>query len=194
MSRLNQSIREAIVDAAIAKAGINERIKANAARRLDWNDRVRVQLNGMTDAELDALSAEYKALLARIPKHLGYDYQIVGKRTYGAVNLAGITVRLDFDSYRYLGYDAGTLLAGDPLVDEFYALEDEKKQLTDEKQVLEAQLRGLLDGITTIKKLLEVWPEARELLPATEAKAANLPTVLVSSLNAAIGLPTEKDA
>ncbi|WP_242452188.1 Nmad5 family putative nucleotide modification protein, partial [Providencia rettgeri] len=48
---------------------------------------------------------------------------------------------------------------------------------------------------TTVKRLLTIWPEAKELLPKDVEKASvQLPALKVEKLNEIIGLPTEKAA
>lgn len=54
------------------------------------------------------------------------------------------------------------------------------------------EVMGALSSITTVKKLLEVWPEAAELLPADVGTAkSSLPMVQTDDLNRIIGLPSE---
>lgn len=55
------------------------------------------------------------------------------------------------------------------------------------------QVRTSLSQYRTIKKLLDAWPEAEELLPKPEKKETkNLPSVPVAVLNAQLGLPTDQ--
>ena len=192
MSRLNASTREAIVAAALRKAGIEQRIDANKAKRLDWQHRVRINDNGMSDEAIDAIYAEIKAMTAKLPNHLASNTNFYRYRSTANLNLGGARVWIEFPENCYLSYTPEPLPMGHPLVEEFHVLEADAEQLLDERKVLEAQLRTLLGSVTTVKKLLEIWPEAAELLPTAEVKSAsNLPTVLVSSLNAAIGLPSD---
>ena len=52
---------------------------------------------------------------------------------------------------------------------------------------------SLLSGQTsTVKRLIEVWPESKELLPKEADKASTaLPALRVEDLNKMIGLPSE---
>ncbi|MFT7963069.1 Nmad5 family putative nucleotide modification protein, partial [Salmonella enterica] len=46
--------------------------------------------------------------------------------------------------------------------------------------------------VTTVKRLIEVWPESKELLPKEADKASTaLPALRVEDLNKMIGLPSE---
>ena len=70
-----------------------------------------------------------------------------------------------------------------------------EKALDEERATLSAQVRGALSKFTTVKRLLDAWPEAKELLPdrLPEAKPA-LPAIRTEDLNALIGLPSEEAA
>ncbi|ELV4980379.1 hypothetical protein SHB81_000001, partial [Escherichia coli] len=49
-----------------------------------------------------------------------------------------------------------------------------------------------LNSVTTVKRLIEVWPESKELLPKEADKASTaLPALRVEDLNKMIGLPSE---
>lgn len=58
---------------------------------------------------------------------------------------------------------------------------------------LRSTINGVLDSVTTVKKLLTVWEEAAELLPegVTQPKKL-LPTVDTTNLNKSLNLPTTK--
>ena len=82
------------------------------------------------------------------------------------------------------------LPADHALTIEFEALEALRKQLEDERGTLRQNVRAAVNAVTTVAKLLAVWPEAAELLPTSAAPKPQLPAVNVQVLNAAIGLPT----
>lgn len=66
---------------------------------------------------------------------------------------------------------------------EFSALQEEETALYKSKQQLTDTTRQLMNSVTTIKRLLEVWPEVAEFLPSDTEQTANLPAVPVESLN-----------
>lgn len=198
MSRLNKATREYIVGQALAKAEIDVQRIALEKERFDWVNRVRVAANGMSDADLQALEDQHEALKDKVPKDLRVDYRLVAKREYCYPNLGGMRVghfafapERESDRSRFAMHEP-TLAADHPLADEFYALEKRREELENRAKVIKAQVWAVVDSVTTIKKLLEVWPEARELLPPDEQPViTNVPAVLITSLNSAIGLPTE---
>lgn len=84
-----------------------------------------------------------------------------------------------------------------PLVIEYQKLMDEWNDL--HAAIREAGLtaRGAMDSVTTVKKLIEVWPEvetlAREYLEEGERKAI-LPAIPRAQLNTLLDLPPEEQA
>ncbi len=52
---------------------------------------------------------------------------------------------------------------------------------------LKEEISHVLDSVITVKRLLEVWPEALQFLPAIEPKK-HLPMVLTNNINSALGL------
>jgi hypothetical protein len=51
---------------------------------------------------------------------------------------------------------------------------------------LKVKMRGLLDGCTTTKTLLEAWPEVKDYLPDFAAPTVNLPAIRSEDLNSFI--------
>lgn len=195
MSRLNNATREYILDKALEKAEIPALLAKYDKDRADWMDRLRIETNGMTDAELDALDAKIQKLKTQIPKALRGDYRVIEKRYRIYPNIGGLRVGLhEFPEVRYVSHEP-TVASDHPLAVEFHAMEDAHQEVCEREKVLTAQVMSVLNSATTIKKLVEIWPEARELLPPNEQPIiSNVPAVLISSLNAAIGLPTEEAA
>lgn len=59
------------------------------------------------------------------------------------------------------------------------------KQHVDSLQALSMKTQGLLNSVTTIKKLLQIWPDVKQYIPAAEMKS-NLPAVQVKDVIALI--------
>lgn len=201
MSRLNKATREFIMLKAVEKAGIPEQEVIAINARYDWVNRVRVAANGMSDEELEALEAQHEALAAKVPESIRIGRPLVAKREFCYPNIGGM--RLGYftlapedapDRMRFCAYEP-TLPADHPLSAEFYELQQRDSELLERKNVIKAQVSAIVDSVATIKKLLEIWPEARELLPPNEQPViSNVPAVLITSVNAVIGLPTEEAA
>ena len=76
--------------------------------------------------------------------------------------------------------------AAHPLTLEFYAIYDVSEALKEETKQLRREVRGVLNSVTTVKKLLEVWPAVAELLPDPAKPEAALPAIQLDKINAAI--------
>lgn len=71
------------------------------------------------------------------------------------------------------------------LVDLYAAWKNAEDDLKKQKGELKVKVRALLDSVTTIKKLLEAWPEAVDYLPPPPAPTA-VPAIRADELNATI--------
>ena len=73
---------------------------------------------------------------------------------------------------------------------ESHKIEGDYKTVCGKKEGIAAQVMATLNQFTTVKKLLEAWPESKDLIPdnVDEVKSL-LPVVQVQDLNCLIGLP-----
>lgn len=195
MTRITNVLRDAIVAKAIDKAGLNAKRAEHNKRRAAWKEAVRIDgLGGpVRAAELEALDAQIRKLQEKIPEALrsscggGLD-----RNSCVYVNIAGAKVYVSFGDSVPSRYRNHVITADNPLAQQFYDLEAEEKALDDDQATLSAHVRGALSKFTTVKRLLDAWPEAKELLPdrLPEAKPT-LPAVRTEELNALIGLPSD---
>lgn len=202
MTRLTNAIVDAIKDNAVAKAGIPAACAAEAASRALYAEKLRILSLGGSEnyKRLMSINATYKGLVGKLTNNEVASNKrdnIVYRNQYVRANIAGAAVYLNFydvtgdPEYRFVGSERFAIAAGDPLVDEFYALEDMVKANKEKTDLIRAQVGAACAKVTTVKRLLELWPEAAELLPdIAQQQTPNVPIVLVSDLNALIGLPT----
>ena len=66
-----------------------------------------------------------------------------------------------------------------------------EKRLNDEIRKLENEVRAIVNSVSTVKRLLEVWPECEALLPPETKKSQTPPppAKCVAELNALLKLP-----
>lgn len=202
-NKLTNQIRDAIIAKAISKAGINDRQEALRLRRAAWAENVRVAALGGVEVveEMTRTLSKIESLIAKLPKGsraggslVRHDYEICN------LNVAGLRVRAQFngaegtcsehDRVVKIAPSSYTLLADDPLTAEFHAICEEQQVLDKQRSDLTANVSAAVRSVTTIKKLLEVWPEAAELIPEAVAPAKQLPALQREDLNAMIGLPS----
>jgi len=193
MSKLTGWIRDAIVDNAVEKAGINKAFAEYRKERKEWACAVADESIGGSDvvAKLDAANKKIAGIVKSLPEHLQSDLRAGPLEGSIVVSLGGMRTLLnEWDNRRPA--KSGLMLAADhPLTIQFEKLEARQRELSKKKSNLRDEVRAVVDSVTTINKLLTVWPEAKELIPSRAVAAKNLPSVNVESLNAAIGLPTD---
>lgn len=198
MTRLNSYLREEILKNAIAKSPLPAEETALDAEYYALAEGFRVESLGGPKkvAEIEHLVQEIEKLRAQLPDSIKTndpvattDYEMY------RMNLGGLRVRLNFAP----GYEerrirpAEVVFAADhPLVLQFGQLENRKSDLKSRRATLKQQVQAVLGSVTTVKKLLEVWPEAKELLPHNlEEAKLQLPALPIADVNALIGLPSD---
>lgn len=195
MTRITNALRDAIADKAIEKAGLNAKRAEHDKRRAAWKEAVRIDgLGGVEKAAyLEEIDAQIRKMQEKIPVALRYGSSGgLDRNSCVYVNIAGAKVYISFGDSVPSRYRNHVITADNPLAQQFYDLEAEEKAIDEAKSSLRAQLKGTLSKFTTVKRLLDAWPEVKELLPdrLPEAKPT-LPAVRTEELNALIGLPSE---
>jgi hypothetical protein len=199
MTRLNATIRDAIIANAVTQAGIPAALDDLQKRRAEWVDRVRIEGNGISDAELKRIDSRLSHDLAKIPKEMiGWHDCLISTSKTIETNVAGHRVLCSLDGrlrdrhlceikrYSKCQY---TVPADNPLADEWTALDRELTDLNDKRDSIRQAVRAKMSSHTTIKKLLAEWPEVEPLLPPPAKPATTLPAVCNDELNNLIGLP-----
>lgn len=198
MTRLNNKIRNSIVENAIAKSGVVARQEDLIARRAKLADDVRlfaiggVDVEKKLDSELEKVEKQLKKLDERFFK---YTSHLSPRRDSDiTVNFSGRAARLYFNGLEhnqgksvYKNYIEGirvVITADNPLTDEFDAIELEQRTINDLRAHVKAEVSAMVNSVTTVKKLLEVWPEAKELLPPEEKVQSTALVANVDNLNA----------
>ena len=195
-NKLTATLRAAIIQNALAKSGWTKAWAEYRAQRKEWAEAVADESLGGADA-VSALAAANKKvarIIAALPEQLRSDLR-VGPLAEGIhAAFGGQQVYVDqWDGVRPA--NSGLKLAANhTLTVEFDRLEHLGNELAERRTNLRAEVRAVLNSVTTVSRLLKVWPEAKELLPAGEQKEVNLPSVQLDKLNEAIGLPTPEVA
>lgn len=64
-----------------------------------------------------------------------------------------------------------------------------QKELSERERALRSRVKAVVESVTSVARLVEVWPEVTELLPEVHAgPKGTLPALLIADLNAEIGL------
>ena len=151
--------------------------------------------------KVEQVIKEVKKALSALPDKLSTDNVGVRHSHYIYLNAAGISVNAYFNGsvadkgQRVLRptISSHIMLADNPLIAAFHTLAQEQDDLNQKRGHLHANVTAALANIHSDTKLLKVWPEAAELLPAQVQKKL-LPALPTADLNALIGLPSEQEA
>lgn len=219
MSRLNKTIREKIIDNAVTASTIPASRRALIPRVKALAEKVRIDILGGVEVaqELDKYAAKVKAIpLGPIKQEWAKDFKFMRRRcVFMTVGAYKMQVGFSGDLY-HVGHDTVHEIRGRSYL--LYALQDtyltlpcgeekkyhheselgaglleiidEVKQLRTDEEVLRARVSDAVHSVGSVKKLLEVWPNAKGLLPPSEAKVFHAPAVIdTKSLDQLIGLP-----
>ena len=194
MTRLTNEMRAKITKNATAKAGFPEKLAAWAAKRQTWAEDCRIKAVGGAKkaAEYAKLNAEYRARYEALPDEMrGYGYPPVWSGRHLLLNLGGASAQPELEEDRICPRARFAIPGDDPLTVRFHELEAEFAQIDSDIDHLRSSVNSLLHSVNTVKQLLDLWPEAVELLPAPAASEnRNLPAVQVADLNKLVGLPS----
>ena len=201
--KLTNAIRDVIVHNAVAKSGLNDVRDAIVKQRAEWAEKVRLEAIGGVEEEqkLAEINSQYESLCELVPKSLrlsGRPPVMTDTDIY--VNVAGVSFYAYFngqlnnytgESVRKISPARTKLLADNPLVAEFHEIHNKQSEYDDKLSTLVNSVRAAAQKVTTVKKLLEVWPEAKELIPEeVEKQVKQLPAIKTEDLNKMIGLPS----
>ncbi|MDF7217664.1 Nmad5 family putative nucleotide modification protein [Proteus mirabilis] len=206
MTRLTNSLKEVITQNALEKSGV---VQQQKELDLEYNKlalEVRIEaLGGESKAkEMDGLYSKADEIAEKLRQSVNEDIGVryaLGHRLYAS--FGGMRLWLKYgkkengdNTCLLTPCDSKCLFAADhPLSIKFSELEDKKRNITNKVKDVKANVTATLNSVTTVKRLLTIWPEAKELLPKDVEKASiQLPALKVEKLNEIIGLPTEKAA
>jgi hypothetical protein len=203
MSRLNKAVREGIINNALNAAGVITRGEKLIERRAKLADDVRIFARGGVDQmEKDAKAfAKIKKLIGDGVK--GYSVDCEAIKDYEIYcNFAGRQIGLHFNGMPHyerelIVYKSPTIsglvpiTAENPLNAEFDAVELEQRTIDDLTLTVKAEVGAMVNSVTTIKKLIEIWPEVVALLPAEERSQSTALVADVNRLNTMLDLPKE---
>lgn len=191
--KLTTYLRDAVVENALVKAGVRKAEAEYNAERVAWAIKVADESIGGAEvvALLEAANKKVAKIIAALPEHLRGDVQL-GPITGSIYGVFG-GKRIYINSWPGSRPAKNINLPADhPLSVEFFALEDRKTELDKRRDSIRVDVRAAVNSVTTVARLLAIWPEAKELLPTSAAPKPQLPAIKVEHLNAAIGLPTEE--
>ncbi|HHR6131916.1 TPA: Nmad5 family putative nucleotide modification protein [Providencia alcalifaciens] len=202
--RLTNAIKDSIKNNALAKAGI---FKQKEELKKEFNQLaldVRTEALGGEDKvkkmelTLEVALSNIKMLEEEVSSQIGiYNAESASLRPA----FGGQRIRLRYgkdsngkDIYLLTPAENKCLFAADhELSKRFEKLNKKEINIEKKEADIEANVQAALNSVTTIKRLIEIWPESKELISNDISRAtATLPALQVEDLNKLIGLPTDK--
>ncbi len=199
--KLSKLTKEAILNAALKKAGIPEKKAAIRARYAAWAEAVRLLY--VTPKELELIEKARQASESVLSVLKYQSFRVQTNNAIESANIGGQRRTVYFcgaldhqernRDQKYVvapeSYSV-TLAADHELTQQLYAIDHDNKSLHREIEQLTASLWAVLSSVNTDKRLIEVWPEAVAFIPAAEkANTPQLPALPIAELNKLIGLP-----
>lgn len=150
-----------------------------AALNAEENDiALAVYLDAFNKAEIAMLNAAPKGWFAETR-----EIRCIPGGGYQILCLSGESVRFPFKKYQVTlkKYESAS-----PLAERIALWTNAKSDLQKTKDQLSASVRALLDSVTTVKKLLEIWPAVATHAPWLLEEKKPLPAIPVESVLLAI--------
>ncbi|MDK1822457.1 Nmad5 family putative nucleotide modification protein [Klebsiella sp. K6-243] len=202
--RLTNAIREQIAKNALTKSGIVAALEALQINRQRVARDARVFAFGGSEkaAKVDKAYDKLEKALSEL-RDSGSSFYI----SNGLSSSIYITISGRQLSWRPYGEEAkgGDILLVTPnrdlcrfgadheITKRFDEIINEEQKLNVRAKEIEANVWAALNSVTTLKRLVEVWPESKELIPEnSDSVKSMLPALRVEDLNRMIGLPTEE--
>lgn len=197
--RLNKSHKEDIARKARALSPIHKQIEELLEERKLLAEKIRIESLGGSEkaTKYQNIADKIIELREELPENLLSHSQ-------GVTTNNSMYVRTDNQYYsrRYLTLPKTSVVSGD-----CYDMLTQSKYLPallvsiEKEEAFQKELSELYDtvfasisSITTVKKLLEQWEEAAELLPSElKQPKIHLPALQAHKLNKLIGLPTKEE-
>lgn len=197
--RLNKSHKEEIARKARALSPIHKQIAALLEERKLLAEKIRIESLGGEEK-----ATKYKNIADKIIKLREDLPENLLSHSQGITMNSSIFVRTDNQYYsrRHLMLPKTSVVSGEcydmttksKYLDELLESIEKEEAFQKELSELYENVYASISSITTVKKLLDQWEEAIELLPPElKQPKAQLPALQTHKLNKLIGLPIEKE-
>lgn len=209
--RLTNDARDKIVAAAMNKSGFPARLEEARANV----EKIKMECLIAAFGGLKAyrrLVDRFNTIEEKVKALRDAGILITSPRSYSKwnadkINIAGMNVSYpkqsifnnpEFEGLTFIRLDDGakpTITADNPLVQKFLDAEKVVEELDSTLKGIKENVKAVVYSVSTTKRLVEIWPEAAELIPSDiEVVRAALPAIDFANLNASIGIPSDKKA
>jgi len=195
--RLNKHHKETIAQNARKLSPLNAQLDQVFKARKVLAESIRVEsLGGLKKTkEYDDIAKDRLLQRDKLPYNLlSHSTGInMASRMYVGLSKTERRYCLNFEDIRVAIKGTRDLTTGSRYYDPLIKSIEIEDKIREELIELEQSVYASISGITTLKKLLETWPEVVELLPSDiTQQPVRLPALRTDNLNKLIGLPTKK--
>ena len=208
-TRLNTDLRSKIVSNAVAKSEAAKLKEAYSTGLKKWIDDVwLLSVGGKKGlAEIEKVKALEETIKAKLASGVHSGDSLLRRDYDMRLNLGGMNLqlyfvgRLNVSSLSIAEYQSGhyryaprefTIEGGHALHQRFLEPEEEKAKYEDVDEMVRVNVYSAVNSVSTVEKLVELWPEVVELLPPEAPVQGKNLAVIPAELNTMIGLPTPK--
>ena len=180
--KLSRKIRDEIISAAMT-AKFKEREKAHEIDTTMFADALFTHEFGETEKLAKALPESWANFKGQVTLCCdGYGFHKSGSKH------ASLKLSKQRRGPRYL--DDITITKKHPLYKQACGLAEDYAKIEKEKEELESKLYQLVYSANTVAKLLELWPEAKQFVPAEVGRATTslVPVGLADEVNKLLGI------
>lgn len=208
MTRLTNAIKQEITDKAVDMACAELKAAHEAAEDAAMRAIIQARLDAEVPKKLHSLVTELPSpftreirqndMWVRYPTFVLKDS---GESETARVEVQGkavepLRIPAEWTNYDW-HIDIDVPLKDHPIYAAYKAETDARRAYRTMESETKARVRAVLNATGTVKKLLDAWPESRELIPddvLNPPKKPMLPAIQTGELNKRIGLPTKKKA
>lgn len=213
--RLTNAIRSDMAQKAVERLNLKDKLEDVIEDYIHFVEFCRLEINEARDDEIEAAIGEMKTELG---ERLVYDpvyradsfyvYFDDGSRIHLNINgyhrdFTSLAEMIEVDlryfkempakyivsAHQYAGFSDGCKMLSTTYLEKYEMLRCETEALFNKINEAKTAVFSVTSNIKTVKKLLEVWPEAVHLLPEQEVpQKANFPSVQISMINSILNL------
>lgn len=188
MTRLTKEVRKIICENALAQSPIKEKIKT-VKQKLEqlaleiYKDKVTSEQQKEADEMVEKMAS-----LPFTP-----NYGVFRNQSYLTCSFGGMCNYLDLpESGRFYEIPRSDYSAEHKFSKKFNELDQEKIKLLEQLDDTRQEIMAVLNSCNTLKRLLEIWPEASNFLNGVDivTSKVGLPAVMIEDLNKKLGVNT----
>ena len=190
--RITNKLRDLLVSKAIENSPLNKKEAELEKLISEQADVIRLEVIGGKETE-KAIIRFFKnseKMLESFPIRVGGIFSPYGSHI--TINYQGRYHPIDLgEPTKIIPFNKVVISSANEAMDRYENLLTQRDECRASIIALESNIYAVLKSVTTIKQLLKVWPDAKDLLPDPKSKESTLPAIPIKELNKQLGLPLD---